>query len=55
MAKHQLRTAGPSNTPFAPDVTAIVTIMGIYGVRDRATCLEKVMTAFDHFLAKENS
>ena len=55
MCKHQLRTAGPSNVPFAPDMTPIIQVMGIYGMKDRVTCLEKVMVAFDHFLAKENS
>ena len=55
MCKYQLRTVGPDNAPFAPDMTPIIQVMDVYGVKDRVTCLEKVMAAFDHFLAKDSA
>lgn len=53
--RNQLRTKGPENKPFAPDLTAVLGVMGVSRIKDQRGCLDKVVAAFAHFIKKGNS
>lgn len=53
VCRNQLRTAGPDNMPFAPDLTAVLGVMEVKGIKNKNDCLEKVVAAFAHFIKKK--
>lgn len=55
VCRNQLRTMGPENRPFAPDLTAVLGVMEVNRIRNPKDCLDKVMSAFNHFIKKDNS